>query len=174
MFETNLNERAAGPDRLQIAALAGLMVVGTAFVYSATMVHTPLGAMQQFRDSTLAQFSGWLLGQYFFRQLVWYALGLAAAALLSLPAPAAQPAYVTLDPANFQKEVDGKPVGLYTIRNRKGMVVRITNYGARVEQVLVPDRSGKLGDVAQGYETIDQVMADVQAAAKVVMSEAKK
>ena len=54
--------------------------------------------------------------------------------------------------------VDGKPVDLYTIKNSKGMVVRITNYGARVEQILVPDRKGKLGDVALGYESLDQVM----------------
>ena len=73
-------------------------------------------------------------------------------------AVAAQPAYVELRAADFQKEVDGKMVGLYTIKNNKGMVVNITNYGARVEQVLVPDRNGKIGDVAQGYETIDQVM----------------
>ena len=63
-------------------------------------------------------------------------------------AVAAQPAYVELRAADFQKEVDGKMVGLYTIKNKKGMVVNITNYGARVEQVLVPDRNGKLGDVA--------------------------
>ena len=69
-----------------------------------------------------------------------------------------QPAYVELKAANFQKEVDGKKVDLYTIKNKKGMVVKITNYGARVEQILVPDRNGKLGDIAQGYETIDQVM----------------
>jgi galactose mutarotase-like enzyme len=31
------------------------------------------------------------------------------------------------------------------------------NYGARIEQTLVPDRHGQLGDVVQGYETIDQV-----------------
>ena len=37
------------------------------------------------------------------------------------------------------------------------MEVRITNYGARIEQVLVPDRHGQLVDVVQGYETIDQV-----------------
>ncbi len=67
--------------------------------------------------------------------------------------------YVELRAADFQKVVDGKPVNLYTIQNKKGMVVKITNYGARVEQILVPDRHGKLGDVAQGYETIDQVMA---------------
>lgn len=91
----------------------------------------------------------------------------AASALLFAPhlvfaaaktAAPAQPAYVELRAADFQKEVDGKQVGLYTIKNKKGMVVKITNFGARVEQVLVPDRNGKLGDVAQGYETIDQVM----------------
>jgi len=70
----------------------------------------------------------------------------------------AAPAYVELNAANFQKEVDGKSVGLYTIRNKHGMVVKITNYGAKIQQILVPDRNGKLGDVAQGYETIDQVI----------------
>jgi len=68
------------------------------------------------------------------------------------------PAYTELSAANFQKDVDGKSVGLYTIRNRHGMVVQITNYGAKIQQILVPDREGKLGDVAQGYETIDQVI----------------
>ncbi|MDR3440820.1 aldose epimerase family protein [Telmatospirillum sp.] len=66
--------------------------------------------------------------------------------------------YVDLDRAKFQKEVDGKPVDLFTIKNKKGMVVKITNYGARVEQILVPDKHGKLGDVVLGYESIDQVM----------------
>ena len=42
----------------------------------------------------------------------------------------AQPSYVELRPADFQKEVDGKQVSLYTIKNKKGMVVNITNYGA--------------------------------------------
>lgn len=69
------------------------------------------------------------------------------------------PAYVELRDVDFEKVIDGKPVALYTIKNSKGMVAKITNYGARVEQILVPDRNGKLGDVAQGYETIDQVLA---------------
>jgi aldose 1-epimerase len=55
----------------------------------------------------------------------------------------------------FQSEIDGKKTDLYTIQNKNGMVVRITNYGAKIEQILVPDKSGKLGDVALGYESID-------------------
>jgi len=60
---------------------------------------------------------------------------------------------------NFQKEIDGKKVDLYTISNKKGMVVKITNWGAKVIQVLVPDNKGHLGDVAMGYDTIDQLQA---------------
>src|SRR4051794_15713689 len=66
--------------------------------------------------------------------------------------------YVDLNPENFVKEIDGKTVGLFTIKNQNGLTVRITSYGARIEQILVPDREGRLGDVALGYETIDQVL----------------
>jgi aldose 1-epimerase len=64
---------------------------------------------------------------------------------------------VELEARNFRTRIDGEPVDLYTIGNAEGMVVRITNYGARIEQVLVPDRHGRLGDVVQGYETIEGV-----------------
>lgn len=69
------------------------------------------------------------------------------------------PAYVELDPARFRGEVDGHPVALYTLRNHRGMVACITNYGARVQQIVVPDRDGRLADVAQGYESIEDVIA---------------
>src|SRR3712207_2903362 len=87
------------------------------------------------------------------------AVAFLAALLLATSAALAETVvpYVTLQEQNFRTEIDGKPVGLYTIRNRNGMEVRITNYGARIEQILVPDRHGQLGDVVQGYETIDQV-----------------
>lgn len=69
------------------------------------------------------------------------------------------PRYVELRRSDFQAEVDGRAVDLYTLRNRHGMVARLTNYGARIEQVLVPDRDGRLGDVVQGYETLDRVLS---------------
>src|SRR5580658_1299865 len=93
-------------------------------------------------------------------------LSLAAFAACALPLSsvlaAGEPARdgaVMLDPARFQTEIDGKKVDLYTIKNNNGMVVRITNLGAKVEQILVPDRDGKLGDVALGYESISQVQS---------------
>ena len=39
MFDADLNERQSRFDRLQIGALIGLMLLGIAFVYSATMAN---------------------------------------------------------------------------------------------------------------------------------------
>ena len=75
------------------------------------------------------------------------------------PDPAKATDVVELKRENYQKEIDGKKVDLYTIRNRAGMVVKITNWGAKIQQILVPDRNGVLGDVALGYDTIDQLQS---------------
>jgi aldose 1-epimerase len=64
-----------------------------------------------------------------------------------------------LERENYQREIDGGKVDLYTLRNRNGMVVKATNWGAKVQQILVPDRAGQLGDVALGYDTISQLRA---------------
>jgi len=65
---------------------------------------------------------------------------------------------VLLDPARFRGDIDGKPAGLFTLRNQRGMVVGITSYGAKIEQVLVPDRGGLLDDVVLGYDSLDAVV----------------
>jgi aldose 1-epimerase len=67
-------------------------------------------------------------------------------------------ATMLLDPARFVREVDGKPVALFTLRNSHGMVVCVTNYGAKIEQVLVPGRDGRFDDVVLGYDSIDDVV----------------
>ncbi|MDP5238372.1 aldose epimerase family protein [Uliginosibacterium sp. 31-16] len=69
------------------------------------------------------------------------------------------PTVVELKRENFQKVVDGKPVDLYTLRNRNGVTIKVTNYGAKVEQILVPDRKGVFADIALGFDSIDSVMA---------------
>jgi len=67
MFEVDLQRRESRIDRLQIAALLGLMVLGTLFVYSATMVN---------ESAVSAPFCN----HTWFRQIIWYALGIGAAA----------------------------------------------------------------------------------------------
>jgi aldose 1-epimerase len=63
-----------------------------------------------------------------------------------------------LDPTRFEREVDGQPARLFTLRNAAGMVACITNYGARIAQILVPDRLGRLDDVVLGYDSLEGVM----------------
>ena len=46
---------------------------------------------------------------------------------------------------DFQTEVNGQHTDLFTLSNKQGMEVCITNYGARVVSILVPDRNGKRG-----------------------------
>ena len=44
---------------------------------------------------------------------------------------------------------------LYTLTNKNGLVAKITNYGAIVTELHVPDRMGRLGDVVAGFEALD-------------------
>src|SRR6476646_6972200 len=55
--------------------------------------------------------------------------------------------------------VDGKPVDLYTLTNAKGAVAKITNYGAIVTELHMPDKSGKMGDVVLGFDKVDDYVA---------------
>ena len=57
---------------------------------------------------------------------------------------------------NFNKEIDGKTVKLYTLTNKNGVKVEITNYGGKVVSINVPDKDGNLGDIVLGYESIDE------------------
>src|SRR5260221_12962830 len=83
----------------------------------------------------------------------------ASLTVLGTPTPAAAQKgdAMELKRENYQKEIDGKKVDLYTLRNHKGMVVKITNWGAKVMQILVPDRRGEMGDVALGYDSIGEL-----------------
>jgi len=57
-------------------------------------------------------------------------------------------------PDPFDTIIGGKQVASFVLKNEKGMEVVITNYGARVVSILVPDRAGKLGDIVLGFEDI--------------------
>jgi aldose 1-epimerase len=54
-----------------------------------------------------------------------------------------------------QQVEDFDSIQLYTLTNSKGMQVKITNYGAIITSIQVPDRDGKLADVALGYHHVE-------------------
>jgi aldose 1-epimerase len=51
--------------------------------------------------------------------------------------------------------IDGKPTALYTLRNKNGLVAQITNYGATIVSLFVPDRNGVFADIVHGLDSID-------------------
>jgi rod shape determining protein RodA len=71
MIPLAANERQSRVDWLMMAALGGLMLIGVLFVYSATMV------------SESAALAAWY-NQAWFRQLVWYGIGLGAMSAICL------------------------------------------------------------------------------------------
>lgn len=50
---------------------------------------------------------------------------------------------------------DGKDVSLYTLTNRKGDVLKLSNYGAVIVEIIVPDRNGKKDNITLGYDNFD-------------------
>lgn len=58
-----------------------------------------------------------------------------------------------LNPAAFDTVIDGKKVHLFTLKNNY-LTVDLTNYGARVVRLIVPDKNGKLTDVSIGFDSI--------------------
>ena len=55
---------------------------------------------------------------------------------------------------NFQSTIDGKQTNLYVLKNGN-MQVAVTNYGARIVSIVVPDKNGNPTDVAVGYDNVD-------------------
>jgi aldose 1-epimerase len=55
----------------------------------------------------------------------------------------------------FGKTADGRDIQLYTLTNKNGMTVAITNYGGIVQSIKTPDRNGKLDDIVLGFDTVD-------------------
>jgi aldose 1-epimerase len=52
-------------------------------------------------------------------------------------------------------KVDDTPVQLYTLTNTHGLIAKITNYGATVTELHVPDRTGALAVVVLGFDILD-------------------
>jgi aldose 1-epimerase len=54
----------------------------------------------------------------------------------------------------FSDTLNGKAVQLYMLKNKQGMSVEFSNYGATVLSINVPDRDGKVENVVLGYDSI--------------------
>jgi aldose 1-epimerase len=67
--------------------------------------------------------------------------------------------YASVKKTDWGMTSDKQKVDIYTLRN-ENLVVRITNYGARVVSIDAPDRAGKKADVVLGYASLAAYEAD--------------
>lgn len=61
-----------------------------------------------------------------------------------------------INEASFNQIVQGKQVGLYTLATPDGITAQITNYGAKIVSLLVPNAEGEVADVVLGFSTLDE------------------
>jgi aldose 1-epimerase len=60
----------------------------------------------------------------------------------------------------FGKTAEGQDVSLFTLQNASGMKAALTNYGATVTSLYVPDRNGNFDDVVLGFPSLDGYLKD--------------
>ena len=78
---------------------------------------------------------------------------LGALAAMALTTPAAEAA--TAKRSTFGKLPDGRSIAAVTLANGRGVSVNIIAYGAGIQSLIMPDRTGKKADVALGHASID-------------------
>ena len=61
---------------------------------------------------------------------------------------------------DFGKTREGAAVRIYSLTNKSGVEVKITNYGGRVVSLKVPDKKGAMGDVVLGFDSLDGYLND--------------
>lgn len=59
---------------------------------------------------------------------------------------------VELDSASFTEVIEGKEAKLYTLKNSSGATAYLTNFGARLVGLWMPDKAGTLTDVVLGFD----------------------
>ncbi len=52
-------------------------------------------------------------------------------------------------------EQDFDNISLYTLRNKNGIEIKVTNYGAVITSIVTPDRNGQLTDISLGYNKVE-------------------
>lgn len=67
---------------------------------------------------------------------------------------------LTLKKAPFGTLSKGVPVDKYTLTNVHQMEVSILTYGGIIHSIIVPDRYGKMKDVALGFDNLEDYVAD--------------
>lgn len=63
---------------------------------------------------------------------------------------------MSIEISDFGKDLNGNLVKLFTISNSNGIKANVTNFGAILVSLFVPDKNGKLDDVVLGFDSLDK------------------
>jgi aldose 1-epimerase len=93
---------------------------------------------------------------------LYFALGLLVC-VAAMAAEARQKAggkmKASVEKRDFGRTTDGVSVDLYVLTNATGSKAMVTNYGAILTELHVPDHNGKLGDVVLGFSKLEDYLA---------------
>jgi len=80
--------------------------------------------------------------------------------------------YYVKDTRLVHKEIfgkyKGKKVYLITLTNKRGNVLRITNFGAKINWIEVPDKNGIKENVTLGYDTFEETLKGSKSAGAII------
>lgn len=65
-----------------------------------------------------------------------------------------------VDAAAFEKMHENAQVKLFTLTNKNGITVQLTNYGAHIVSVLTPDKNNNIDDIILGYGHLEGYLND--------------
>jgi aldose 1-epimerase len=51
--------------------------------------------------------------------------------------------------------INGSEILQYTLQNKTGMIVKVLNYGGTITDILVPDKTGAIGNVVLGFDSLE-------------------
>lgn len=80
-------------------------------------------------------------------------IGALAVAILSTSPVSAQ-----IESRPFGKTPEGTPVEEFTLKNKSGMIVKLTNLGATITEIRVPDKNGKFDNVNLGFDKAEDYL----------------
>jgi len=79
-------------------------------------------------------------------------------------ATAGRPTTASVASTDFGRMPDGRPVRLHTLKNASGATVGVSEYGATITSILVPDRSGQSANVVFGGDSMEAYRRGLPAA----------
>ncbi len=65
---------------------------------------------------------------------------------------------MVVDKRIFGNMPDGKPAYIFTIENSNRVMLQVTNYGAKIISIQVPDKDGKRDNVVLGYKNFEHYL----------------